>query len=164
MEMSRSHDRAGPTVCDHRLVLKLASQLFGLRVAVLRPVPGVLSGSALSAHMTVSGNPVAAADWCRHTAHWSYNSFPPRFPEQRHPRNDPADQHVILLYNWDILLASHKFQTLVIHQGDPWAAEVYLPLHSRAEANPKCMESRLHYDTVKPPTILPTTVTIHTSM
>lgn len=76
----------------------LTSQLFRVGGAVLRPLPGVLSGSTRSAHMTVFCNP-AASDWGRHTAHCSYNSPTLGFPEQRHPRNDPADQHVILLYN-----------------------------------------------------------------
>lgn len=49
----------------------------------------------------------------RHMAHWSYNSPPLNFAEQWHPRNYPADQHVILLYKWGIFF-SHKFQTLVI--------------------------------------------------
>lgn len=106
---------------DHRSVLKLTSQLF--RALGVGGVGGcsqtsvVISGSPHSAHMTVSCNPTAA-DWGRHPAHWSYNGFAPGLPEQRNPRNGPADQHVTLLYNSDIFFFLFSFSQ-VSHSCDP---------------------------------------------
>lgn len=144
--MSESHDQADLTVCGHTSVLKLTSQPFR--------VGGLFSDQCLGYFVAL----LAACTWLRPViplrltgvGTWPtgaatasllgfQNKGIPGMTQQTNMWFDSTTETFFFL-------ASHKFQTLVIHQGEPWRAGVHLQLHSRAEGNPKCMEASEGHD------------------